>query len=276
MLQPISSSSRRPRGIFVTALAHRSLVVELTRREIHGKYRGANFGMLWALISPFLMLAVYSLAFGNILRSQWPQTGDGPHSFALILFIGLIVHGFFAECFTRAPQLIVQNPNYVKRVVFPLEILPWPMVLSALFHLFTNLIAFIVLQALVDHRLVWQVVLFPFTAIPLAILALGVSWWLAALGVYIRDVGQVTSVLVTALLFTSTAIMPLSAVSPKVRWLFELNPLSFIIDQSRRVALWGQLPDWWGLGIYTLVSLALAYLGYWVFAVTKRGFADVL
>lgn len=276
MLQPFFRSPRWSRGIFATALAHRSLVIELTRREIHGKYRGANFGMLWALISPFLMLAVYSLAFGNILRSQWPQTGGGKHSFALILFIGLIVHGFFAECFTRAPQLVVQNPNYVKRVVFPLEILPWPMVLSALFHLFTNLVAFIILQALIDHRFVWEVLLFPFTAAPLAILALGVSWWLAALGVYIRDVGQVTNVLVTALLFTSTAIMPLSAVSPKVRWLFELNPLSFIIDQSRRVALWGELPNWSGLGLYALASLAVAYLGYWIFSITKRGFADVL
>ncbi|MEI7037517.1 ABC transporter permease [Fulvimonas yonginensis] len=266
----------RHQGLVATVVAHRSLVAELTRREIHGKYRGANFGMLWALFSPFLMLAVYSLAFGNILKSRWPQIGEGAHSFALILFIGLIIHGFFGECISRAPQLVVQNPNYVKRVVFPLEVLPWPMVLSALFHLFTNLAAFIVLQALVDHRFEWQVLLFPFTVAPLAILALGVSWWLAALGVYLRDIGQVTSVLVTALLFTSTAIMPLSAVSPSVRWMFNLNPLSFIIDQSRGIALWGQMPDWWGLGVYALAALAFTYLGYWVFLVTKRGFADVL
>lgn len=264
------------RGLFASLLANRSLIAELTRREIHGKYRGASFGMLWALISPFLMLAVYSLAFGNILKSRWPQTGQGAHSFALILFVGLIVHGFFGECITRAPQLVTQNPNYVKRVVFPLEVLPWPMVLSALFNLFTNLAAFIVLQVAVDHRFVWQIVLFPVAIAPLVILALGVSWWLAALGVYFRDIGQVTSVMVTALLFTSTAIMPLSAVSPGVRWMFNLNPLSYIIDQSRGVALWGQLPDWLGLTTYALFALAFTYLGYWTFMVTKRGFADVI
>ncbi|MCP1373422.1 ABC transporter permease [Dyella lutea] len=272
----IRNSSSWPRGIFTTAFAHRSLVAELTRREIQGKYRGANFGMLWTLISPFLMLAVYALAFGNILRSRWPQADSGGNSFALILFVGLIIHGFFAECISRAPLLVVGNPNYVKRVVFPLEVLPWPMVLSALFHLFTSLIAFLVLQILVDHRFAWQVVLFPVTIAPLFVLAMGVSWWLAALGVYFRDIGQVTSVVVTALLFTSTAIMPLSAVAPGIRWLFELNPLTFIIDQSRAVALWGHFPDWVGLGLYGLVALLFAYLGYGVFMVTKRGFADVI
>jgi lipopolysaccharide transport system permease protein len=263
-------------GLIASALANRSLIAELTRREIHGKYRGASFGMLWAFISPFLMLAVYSLAFGNILKSRWPQTGEGAHSFALILFVGLIVHGFLGECISRAPQLVTQNPNYVKRVVFPLEVLPWPLVLSALFILFTNLGAFIVLQLAVDHRFVWQVLLFPVTVAPLVILSLGVSWWLAALGVYFRDIGQVTSVVVTALLFTSTAIMPMSAVSPGARWMFYLNPLSYIIDQSRAVALWGLLPDWWGLSIYACCALAFTYLGYSVFMVTKRGFADVL
>jgi lipopolysaccharide transport system permease protein len=232
--------------------------------------------MLWTLISPFLMLAVYALAFGNILRSKWPQAESGGNSFVLILFVGLIIHGFFAECISRAPQLVVSNPNYVKRVVFPLEVLPWPLVLSALFHLFTSLIAFLVLQVLVDHRFAWQVVLFPVTIAPLFVLAMGVSWWLAALGVYFRDIGQVTSVIVTALLFTSTAIMPLSAVAPGIRWLFELNPLTFIIDQSRAVALWGHLPNWWGLGLYGLLALLFAYVGYGVFMVTKRGFADVI
>jgi lipopolysaccharide transport system permease protein len=111
---------------------------------------------------------------------------------------------------------------------------------------------------------------------PLFVLAMGVSWWLAALGVYFRDIGQVTSVIVTALLFTSTAIMPLSAVAPDVRWLFELNPLTFIIDQSRAVALWGQFPNWWGLGLYGALALLFTYLGYGVFMVTKRGFADVI
>ncbi|HEV2679358.1 MAG TPA: ABC transporter permease [Rhodanobacter sp.] len=263
-------------GPFRSAIRHRSLIVELTRREVHVRYRGANFGLLWALISPFLMLAVYTLAFGSILKSRWPQPADGVHDFALILFVGLIIHGFLAECISRSPTLVVHNPSYVKRVIFPLEILPWPMVLSALFHLLTNLIAFFVLETVLDRQFVWQVVLFPLTVAPLVILALGLSWWLSALGVYFRDIGQVTSVLVTALLFTSTAIMPITSVSPSFRRLFELNPLSFIIDQSREVALWGHQPDWIGLGLYALGALMFTYIGYVVFMTGRRGFADVL
>jgi len=263
-------------GPFYSVVRHRSLIVELTRREIHGRYRGANFGLLWALISPFLMLAVYTLAFGSILKSRWPQPVDGAHHFALILFIGIIIHGFLGECISRAPTLIVHNPNYVKRMIFPLEVLPWPMVFSALFHLFTNLLAFLVLELFLDHQFVWQVILFPFTVAPLIVLALGLSWWLSALGVYFRDIGQVTSVLVTALLFTSTAIMPMSSVSPEIRWIFSLNPLSFIIDQAREVALWGRMPDWTGLGLYALGALVFTYVGFGVFMTARRGFADVL
>ena len=263
-------------GPFAMLANHGSLIRELTKREILGRYRGANFGLLWALISPFLMLAVYTLAFGNILKSRWPQIDDQHHSFALILFIGLIVHGFFAECINQSPRLIAANPNYVKRVIFPLEVMPWPMVFSALFHLMTNLVAFMVLDVIMDHHLAWTIILFPLTVLPLVILTLGIAWALAALGVYFRDISQITGVLATALLFTSTAIVPVSALSPKIQTLFMLNPLSFIIDEARKVTLWGVMPDWTGLGLYSLGALVVAYLGYSAFVATRRGFADVL
>jgi lipopolysaccharide transport system permease protein len=275
----ISTSKRaafQAKGPFATAIQNRSLTIELSKREILGRYRGASFGLLWSLISPFLMLAVYTFAFGNILKSRWPQTGHEHHSFALILFMGLIVHGFFAECMNRSPQLIVGNSNYVKRVIFPLEILPWPMVLSALFHLMMNLLAFIVLQIVLDSQVNWTIVLFPVVIAPLVLLALGVAWALAALGVYFRDISQITGVLTTALLFTSTAIMPMSAVGLREQWIFQLNPLTFIIDQSREVALWGHLPDWSGLGLYGIAALIVAYMGYSAFMATRKGFADVL
>ncbi|MGH8045020.1 MAG: ABC transporter permease, partial [Stenotrophomonas sp.] len=119
---------------------HRSLAFELTQREVLGRYRGASFGLLWSLISPFLMLLVYTMAFGYIMKGRWPGSTGSTTEFALILFAGLTVHGFFAECFTRAPQLIVGNTNYVKRVVFPLDILGWSMTFSALFHLLMNIV----------------------------------------------------------------------------------------------------------------------------------------
>lgn len=162
------------------ATRHISLIRELTKREILGRYRGASFGLLWALISPFLMLGVYTLAFGSILSSHWPSTPGQHHSFALILFIGLIVHAFLSECINQAPRLVSGNPSYVKKVVFPLEVLPLPMALSALFHLLMNLVAFMVLALVLGQNAGWTVLLFPIVVLPLVLLTLGISWALAA------------------------------------------------------------------------------------------------
>jgi lipopolysaccharide transport system permease protein len=256
-------------------LRHRSLIWELAKREVMGRYRGASFGLLWSLISPFLLLGVYSFAFGNVMKGRWPQ-GDEHQSFTLILFIGLIVHGFFSEVVMRSPTLVTGNPSYVKRVIFPLDILPWPMILGAMFHLLANFLVFIVLRLAIEGRIDALALLFPVVMLPLVVLSFGVSWLLAAFGVYFRDVGQVTGVASTALLFTSSAIMPVTSVSPKLRPLFEANPLTFIIDQGRNVVLWDVAPDWAGLGLYMLGSLVVAVVGFAWFSATRRGFADVV
>jgi lipopolysaccharide transport system permease protein len=240
-----------------------------------GRYRGASFGLLWSLLSPFLLLGVYSFAFGNVMRGRWPQ-GGGSQNFTLILFIGLIVHGFLSEVVMRGPGLVIGNPSYVKRVIFPLDILPWPMILSALFHLLANFLVFLVLRLAIEGRVDAMSLLFPVVMLPLVVLGFGVSWLLAALGVYFRDVSQITGVVSTALLFTSSAIMPVSSVGPNLRLIFELNPLTFIIDQARNVALWNTTPDWLGLGAYMLGALVVAYVGFTWFSATRRGFADVI
>lgn len=272
----VSASRRSAPGPFSALLAHRSLTLELAKRDVLGRYRGASFGLMWSLISPFLMLMVYSFAFGFVMKSRWSQMGGGHAHYSIILFVGLIVHGFFAECLFRSPQLITSNANFVKRVIFPLEILPWPMVMSALFHTFMNFLVFLALHLILDHTMTWMVILWPVVMLPLVLLTLGVSWLLAALGVYLRDISQITGVLATAMLFLSTAMFPITALPPQYRWLLIMNPLSFIIDQARAVALWGQYPDWTGLGIYTLCSLVVLHLGYAAFRVTRRGFADVI
>lgn len=270
-----ASTSSAP-GPFGALGVYRSLSIELAKRDVLGRYRGASFGLLWSLISPFLMLMVYSFAFGFVMKSRWPQAAQGHVHYSIILFVGLIVHGFFAECLNRSPHLITGNANFVKRVIFPLEILPWPMVASALFHTFMNFLVFLVLHIVLDHSVAWTIVLLPLVLLPLVILTLGVSWLLAALGVYLRDISQVTGVLTTAMLFLSTAMFPIDALPVRYRWLLMINPLSFIIDQARNVALWGKLPDWIGLGIYALLALAVLYLGYAAFRLTRRGFADVI
>lgn len=255
---------------------HRSLTAELAKREVLGRYRGASFGLLWSLISPFLLLCIYTFAFGTVMGGRWPQVESGTASFSIILFSGLIVHGFFAECLNRAPTLIVGNANFVKRVIFPLEILPWPMVLSALFHSLMNIAVFIVLRLVMDGAFSWTIMLLPLVFLPLVVLTLGISWVLASLGVYVRDIAQMTGVVSMAMLFLSSAMMPLDAVPDAYRWVFEMNPLTFIIDQARVVMLWGGMPDWGGLATYMLVAIAVMYLGRAWFNATQRGFADVL
>lgn len=275
-MDSLTTAAKPDVGPFGALGVYRSLTFELAKRDVLGRYRGASFGLLWSLISPFLMLMVYSFAFGFVMKAKWPQADQGQVHYSIILFIGLIVHGFFAECLSRSPHLITGNVNFVKRVIFPLEILPWPMVASALFHAFMNFLVFLALHIILDHTVTWMIVLLPLVLLPLVLLALGVSWLLAALGVYLRDIGQITGVLATAMLFLSTAMFPIEALPPQYRWLLIINPLTFIIDQARAVALWGQMPNWTGLGLYTLCALAVLYLGYTVFRLTRRGFADVI
>jgi lipopolysaccharide transport system permease protein len=255
---------------------HRSLIRELTIREVLGRYRGASFGLLWSLISPFLMLCVYTFAFGTVMGGRWPQPEDQQVDFAIILFAGLIVHGFFAECFTRAPSLITSNVNYVKKVIFPIEILPWPMVLSALFHFLMNVVVFMIVRWVVEGGIAWTTVFAPLVILPLVPLTLGVCWLLASLGVYFRDLNQVTGVMAAALLFLSSAIVPVASIPEQYRWVFQLNPLTFIIDQARAVLVWGHLPDFVGLAAYLAFAGVFACLAYLWFAATKKGFADVL
>lgn len=261
---------------FSALLAHPSLVWQLTLRATAGRYRGATLGFLWAVVTPLLMLIVYSIAFGSVLQGRWQAPGGGDADFTLVLFIGLIVHGLLAECLVQAPNLVLANVNLVKRVVFPLEILPWPMLFAALFNVVMNVLVLLLLQSLRHGLPSWTVLLLPVVIAPLALLMLGMGWLLASLGVYFRDINQLTGVLATAMLFLSTAIVPASSVPEVYQFIFYLNPLSYIIDQARVVILWGGLPDWGGLGLYALASLLFAWLALAWFQRTRRGFADVI
>jgi lipopolysaccharide transport system permease protein len=263
-------------NIFSAFRQNRSLVFELTRREILGRYRGASFGLLWALISPFLMLLVYTLAFGFIMKSRWPGATGSTAGFALILFVGLTVHGFFSECINRAPVLIVGNANYVKRVVFPLDVLVWSMTFSALFHFAMNTVVLLLLQLFQNGEIHATTLLLPVVLLPLIILTVGIGWILSALGVFLRDIGQVVGVISAAMLFLSSAIVPIESVPEHYRWLFIANPLTFIINQAREVVIWGHAPDWRGLVIYSVVAVVVAVAGHAFFEKLHRGFADVL
>jgi lipopolysaccharide transport system permease protein len=248
----------------------------MTKREVIGRYRGSVMGLAWSFFNPVLMLAVYTFVFSEVFQSRWVGQETGKGGFAILLFVGMIVHGLFSECANRSPSLIITHGNYVKKIVFPLEILTVVTVGSALFHTCISLIVLVAAQFLLTHQLHASAVFFPLVLLPLLIATLGISWWLSALGVYLRDVGQIIVVLTTVLLFLSPVLYPVAALPAVYQPWLKLNPLTYIIEESRNVLLFGQVPQWGSLTVAMLIGLGIALAGFWFFQKTRKGFADVI
>lgn len=276
-MQRMSRHGAGVAGFLSIPARHANLIRQLSRREIIGRYQGSMLGLAWSFFNPLLMLLVYTLFFTEALGMHAMVSGSSKASFANALFVGLIVHGFFAECASRAPRLVIGNPSYVKKIVFPLEVLPWVSVTSAFFHGLVSL-AVLVLFVFFTN---WGVPLtFPLVVVvfvPLAVLCLGVGWFLAGLGVYLRDIGQIVGVLTTAMMFTAPVFFPADRFAgSSFDYVMKANPLTFLINQARDVALWGRLPDFPGLLAYTAVASLFAWLAYAWFQRVRGGFSDVL
>lgn len=256
---------------------NRQLIVQMTKREVVGRYKGSAMGLAWSFFNPVFMLAVYTFVFSVIFKMRWGIGGDESKSqFALVLFVGLIAHSLFAEVLNRAPGLILSNVNYVKKVVFPLEILPVIAMGTALFHALISLGVLLVAFAFFNGLLHWTAVLAPLVFLPLTILTLGLAWMLASLGVFLRDVSQTIGTITMVMFFLAPVIYPVTAVPEELRPWLMINPLTFIIEQARDVIIWGRPPNWAGLGLYTLAATVVAWAGYSWFQKTRKGFADVL
>jgi lipopolysaccharide transport system permease protein len=276
-MNPHQDHPTNPIAMFASLWRNRRLILQMTRREIAGRYRGSVMGLAWSFLNPFLMLIVYTFVFSVVFKARWGIASEESRTdFAIILFAGMIVFNLFSEIVNRAPGLIVLNPNYVKKVIFPLEILSWVALGSVLFHSLVSLVVLLLVQAALNHSLPWTIVFFPFVLLPLIFASLGVAWFLAALGVFVRDVGQITGVFTTVLMFLSAVFYPLSALPENYQALLKLNPLVLIISESRKVLILGSMPDWFSLGIALLVGFAIAVVGFWWFQKTRKGFADVL
>lgn len=256
---------------------YRQLIWQMTCREVAGRYKGSFFGLAWSLFNPLLMLVVYTFVFSVVFKSHWENVGSEDHfSFALILFTGLIVFNIFAECIGRAPSLINSNVNYVKKVVFPLEILPIVSMLAALFHAAVSLVVLVAAFCILRGVPPVTILLLPVVILPLLVATLGLSWILASLGVFVRDVSQTVGILISILMFMSPIFYPLSALPPYFQKIVLANPLAGIIEQARRVVIWGYLPNWEFLAVNMIEAIVLAVFGFWWFKITRKGFADVL
>jgi len=269
-------ASFAPQAPLISFWRHRQLIYSLTKREVIGRYRGSVLGLFWSFFNPVFMLAVYTFVFSVIFKARWVQMEESKAEFALVLFAGLLIFNLFAECISRAPTLILTNVNYVKKVVFPLEVLPWVVFGAALFHAFVSLVVWLIFSLLVVGLPPATGLLFPLILFPLAGLIMGFSWVLASLGVYLRDIAHVVGILVTMMMFLTPIFYPISAIPEKYHLLIYSNPLAFIVEQGRDLLIFGHMFDWLNLGLMTLFSLFVAWLGFVWFQKTRKGFADVL
>ena len=243
-------------------------------RAISRRYRVSAFGFLWVLIVPLVTLGIYTFVFGSVMQSRW-DTGTTELPFSLQLFAGLIVFWLMADAMAQAPTCIVEHANLVKKAVFPLEIIPAVVVGAALFHTLINTAILLAATALLAH-VPATAVLFPLVLTPFVILLIGSAWILAALGVYFRDMAHMMTLILTGLLFLSPVFYPLTRLSPALQSIVVFNPVAFIVIQTRRVLLEGNMPDWTGLAIYLVAAWVIASLGFIFFRKARRTFADVL
>ena len=275
-MNPHAIASASPMGAVRSLWTNRQLIARMGQREIIGRYKGSAMGLAWSFITPLFMLAIYTFVFSVVFQARWGTSEESKTQFAVVLFAGLIVHTLFSDVINRAPQLVLGNVNYVKKVVFPLEILPVVQLLSATFHALVSVAVLIAAQLVFQGSLPITALLLPVVLLPFLLLTLGLAWWLASLGVFVRDVGQTISLITSVMLFMSPVFFPVQSLPPALQPWMHLNPLTFVIEQVREVVVWGRLPDWQGLAVYSLASIATAWLGFAWFQKTRKGFADVL
>lgn len=258
-------------------LFNKTLIGQFIKREIVGRYKGSYLGILWSFITPIFMISIYTFVFSVVFQAKWGTSGETSKvEFALVLFTGLLIFNIFSEVVSRAPTLIISNSNYVKKVLFPLEILPIVTLGSALFHGLISLFVLLLSKFLFMGTIHWTILLFPLILLPICLFSLGLSWFLASLGVFIRDIGQMINLIISALMFLSPIFYPMSAIPKELLYLYYLNPVSYVVEDARRIIIWGQLPHWDWLGYGILLGLVVMVFGYVWFKKTRKGFADVL
>lgn len=257
--------------------SHRELAWQLIRRDVEQRYRTSHLGLLWSVLTPLSTLVVYTFVFSTVMKARWRPEGGSTIEFAMALFAGLIPFNVFAEVANRAPGLVPGAPNYVKKVIFPLDLLPIVSLGSAVVH---SLISAAILTVLVTGvtgdvapRLM---AVLPLAYLPLVFLALGVGWLLAALGAYVRDIGHGVGIAVQFLMFLSPIVYPLQAVPEAFRPIFGYNPMTTIVEVFRALLLWHSWPDWRPWLLCTVGAGLFAWFGHVCFSHLRRGFADVI
>lgn len=259
-----------------SARTHRHLLMNLAKRETIGKYKESLFGSLWSILNPLLMLVIFTFVFTNIFKSRWGVAVDtGSISYSVILFAGLIVFNLFSECFGKAPNIIISNQNFVTKIIFPLEILPIVSILAALFQACISFAILLVYIAIESGGIPWTALLLPIGLIPFVVFLLGLMYLLSATGVFVRDIGQTIGIFTTGMMFISPIFFPASSFPEHWRFLAYYNPLTYPIELTRDLLIFGNSIDWMVWVIYLLCASVFCALGFAWFQKLRSGFADV-
>lgn len=260
-----------------TLVAHRFLLRQLSLREFLGVYKGSFLGALWSWLYPLILLAVYAFIFSRVFKMRWSLTPkETLGSFALILFCGFIPFNLLSQVLQRSSSIIVQNTNLVSKVVFPLDLLPVSVVVAALLNAGVATIVLLLGELVVMRSVPVEALYLVPLALIVAILALGIAYFLAAMGVFVRDVANLVPVVMQMLFFMTPITYPLEAIPEKYRAFFLLNPLAPIVIDWRNVVLSGHAPHWRWLGVLFVGALVVLFCGHFLFHRTRRAFTEVL
>ena len=279
-MNPHQKQSISLQSIIKSIKSNRTIIYQMANREIFSKYKGSFLGIMWSFLTPVLMLFVYTFVFSVVFKARWPVGQGGMDetktNFAIFLFIGLLIHGLFAEVIGSSTTIIESNINLVKKVVFPLEVLVYVKMLVAIFNFCIGLLVLLLALVLLNNSIHLTILFIPIVIFPLILLTVGVGWLISSLSVYVKDIVQPVNILITIMLFLSPVFFPLTSVPESYRGLIGLNPLTFVIEQARVVLVIGETPNFLKLFNYTCVSGLIFWLGYAWFQKTRKGFADVV
>ncbi|STY28945.1 lipopolysaccharide transport system permease [Legionella wadsworthii] len=270
-----SLSKNHPAQMFLMLWRYHDLIFQLVKRDILMRYRGSFAGLLWLILAPLLMLGLYTLVFGVFMRVQWPGVTNNL-MYSLLIYVGLIILNFFSECVSRSPSMIVSNTNLVKKVVFPVEVYPWVVIGTALFHAIINTLILILFSFFILGKIYATIIFLPLLFIPLILFTLGMSWFLCSAGVYIRDIAHMMAFVLQIVMYLSPVFYSITMLPQIFQNILWFNPLTFIIEHARSLVIFGKLPSWSPVAVFFIISFCVAYLGFLGFQKTKDGFADVL
>lgn len=272
----MNSFSISPVTMVSSLYKNRLLIYTLSKREIIGRYKGSILGLFWSFFNPVFMLCIYTFVFSVVFKTKWGSDQGSHAEFALILFSGLLAFNIFSECTARAPSTIISNANYVKKVIFPLEIISWVVINAAVFHTAVSLFVWVIFYTIAIGVPHITILLFPFTVLPLLFIVNGLIWLLGSVGVFIRDIGQLVNILITVTMFVSPIFFPITAVPEKYRNILSLNPMAHVITDVREVLIWGRIPNLYDYAVFLSISLLFCWFGFAWFQKTRKGFADVI